>query len=207
MARTGWTVAMAAGLAGGLWATAVRADPLPLEATRVPTPGRSVAADETSDALALNPANLAYLPSWDLRWTWVKCPEDANSTGCGHAWGAAIPLPLDFATGLRVDLVQPPYTSPGNGVGFPFGGFDYVWLTWGLAYRISERFAAGLSIEHAYSSNTYVDGLTGLTAALSWRPNSHFAFAGVAHDFNRPSTQLVPSALGGVGTDAFPVLD
>ena len=203
-------------LSGAAWTSTARANPLPTSAAHVPAPGRSVAADETSDALVLNPANLAFLPAWELRWTWVHCPEDANSTGCGHAWAGAVPLPFNFATAFRVDLMQPPFTSPTVGVGFPYGGFDYTWLTWGLAYRISERLAAGISLERTYSSNSYLDGLFGITAALSWRPNSHFAFSGVARDFNRPSPTLIPPALGHVGGDpamnwdggdSLPVLD
>lgn len=172
-----------------------RADPLPTSAEHVPTPGRSVAGEDTSQALVLNPANLAYLPAADLRWTWVRCPDDARKVGCGHAWEAATPLFFDLSTAVRVDLVQPP------GVGFPYGGFDYVWFTWGLAAKLSDRVSIGASLERAYSQNGYIDGLFGLTAGATWRPSTHFGFAAVAHDFNRPSTQFVPQQ------GSLPVLD
>ena len=117
-----------------------RADPLPTSAEHVASPGRSVASDDTGDALVLNPANLAWLPGPELRWTWVNCPDDAMKVGCGHAWEAATPLPFDLATALRVDLVQPPWGAVASeGVGFPYRGSDYVWLTWGLALKIFDQ--------------------------------------------------------------------
>jgi protease-4 len=145
--------------------------------------------------VVLNPANLAFLPAPELRWTWVVCPSDAVTTGCGHSWEAATPLPFGLATALRIDLVQPP-----SAVGFPYSSADYVWLTWGLATKLGDSASFGMSLEHSYSQNPYVGGLSGISAALSWRPNSHFGFAAVARDFNRPSPAIVP-------TDSLPVLD
>jgi protease IV len=180
---------------GLLSASQVRADPIPPSAEHVPTPGRSVASDDTAEAVVLNPANLAFLAAPEVRWTYVYCPSDAVTTGCGHAWDAATPLPFGLATALRVDLVEPP-----SGVGFPLSGSDYVWLTWGLATKLGSTAAFGMSLERSYSQNQFVNGLFGISAALSWRPNSHFGFAAVARDFNRPSTLIFPS-------DSQPVLD
>ena len=179
-----------------------QAEPLPTSADHVVSPGRSMVADDTAEAIVLNPANLAYLPAPELRWTWVHCPNDAVMVGCGHALEAAAPLPFGLATALRVDLVQPPWsaseTGP-TGIEYPYRGYDYVWLTWGLAARLAEGWSLGFSIDHTYSQNPYVGGLTGLTGALSWRVNSHFALSGVARDFNRPSSSIQPNGL--------PVLD
>ncbi|MGH7297669.1 MAG: hypothetical protein ACRELB_22215, partial [Polyangiaceae bacterium] len=113
------------------WGSVAQSDPLPTSAEHVETPGRSVASDDTADAIVTNPANVAFLPAPELRWTWVYCPDDVEKVGCGHAWEAATPLLFGLATGLRVDLVQPPWNGPpdgGSGVGFPFRGNDYVWL-------------------------------------------------------------------------------
>ena len=195
MRTAGALGAVAIGLGGVLGAPLLHADPLPLSAEHVPTPGRSVASDDTSQAVVLNPANLAFLPAPELRWTWVVCPSDALTTGCGHAWEVATPLPFGLATALRLDLMQPP-----SAVGFPYGGSDYLWWTWGLATKLGQAASFGMSLERSYSSNAFVNGLFGVSAALSWRPNSHFAFAAVARDFNRPSTTIVPS-------DSLPVLD
>jgi protease IV len=184
-----------------------RADPLPTSAEHVASPGRSVASDDTGDAIVLNPANLAWLPGPELRWTWVNCPDDAMKVGCGHAWEAAIPLPFDLATALRVDLVQPPWGGVASeGVGFPYRGPDYVWLTWGMALKISNQLSFGASLERSYSHNAYVDGLFGVSAGLTYRPNTHFGFAVVARDFNQPSPTLAPP-FSQTSPEPQPVLD
>ncbi len=182
------------------------ADPLPTSAEHVATPGQSVASDDTGDAVVLNPANLAWLPGPELRWTWVNCPDDAKKVGCGHTWEAATPLPFDFATALRVDLVQPPWgETAGEGVGFPYRGPDYVWITWGLALKVSDQLSVGASLERSYSQSGYLNGLFGISAGISYRPNTHFGFAAVARDFNEPSPALVPS--GQAALPLQPVLD
>jgi protease-4 len=158
------------------------ADPLPASAEHVASPGRSVASDDTTQAIVQNPANLAWLPAPELRWTWVHCPSEVVKVGCGHAFEVGSPLFFGLSTALRVDVVQPPSDAPG-----PFRGNDFVWLTWGLAAQLGERASFGMSFEHAYSQNGFIDGLSGISAALSWRPNTHFGFAAVARDFNRPS--------------------
>jgi protease-4 len=195
-----------------VWARPAQADPLPVSADRIATPGRSVAGDDTSQAVVTNPANLAWLPAPEFRWTWVRCPDEAVMTGCGHAWELATPLFFGLSTALRVDFVQPPWGGPSTtGVGFPYRGFDYVWATWALSSQLGEHASFGLSLARAYSQNSYVDGLFGMSAALSWRPNTHFGFAAVARDFNRPSATLVRNAngmpCGPLETECYPVLD
>jgi protease IV len=182
------------------------ADPLPTSAEHVPSPGRSMTSDDSADAIVLNPANLAWLRAAELRWTWVRCPDDAVSVGCGHAWEAATPLLFGLSTGLRVDLMQPPWGSlPTQGVGAPYRGSDFVWLTWGLAAELGPEASFGVSLERSYSASDALDHLFGLSAGLSWRPSTHFALAAVARDFNRPSPTLqapVPQS-----NEAVPILD
>jgi protease-4 len=171
-----------------------RADPLPTSAEHVASPGRSVASDDTGDAVVLNPANLAWLPGPELRWTWVHCADDAMKVGCGHAWEASTPLPFGLATALRVDLVQPSWgEADSDGVGFPYRGSDFVWVTWGAALKLSDRLSFGAAIDRSYSHNSYVDGLWSLRAGLSYRPNTHFGFAAVASNFNQPSSEILPN--------------
>ncbi|HEY6460080.1 MAG TPA: S49 family peptidase, partial [Polyangiaceae bacterium] len=204
--------AIGVGLGVLAWSFAAAADPLPTSAEHVDTPGRSVGSDDTADAIVVNPANLAFLPAAELRYTYVYCPPDTEKVGCGHALEVGTPLFFGLATGLRVDLVQPPWGGPpGEGMGFPYRGSDYAWLTWALAGKLGERAAFGASIDHSYSPNGYVNGLTGLTAALTWRPNTHFGFAAVAHDFNRPSSSIPFAPPGSPCTEVngtcLPVLD
>ncbi len=198
--------AAGAGIVGLLAAGDALAAPMPTSAEHVAAPGHSVVSDDTAEAVVLDPANLAWLPAPELRWTWVDCPDGAVKVGCGHAWEIATPLFFDLSTALRVDLVQPPWgADASSGAGFPYRGFDYAWLTWGLAAKLSERVSFGVSLARSYSQNAYVDGLFGLSAALSWRPSTHFGFAAVARDFNRPSPDFVPS-LSRPG-ESLPILD
>jgi hypothetical protein len=206
MRLTRTACAVGIGMAALGWAAAAGADPLPTSAEHVATPGRSVASDDTADAIVLNPANLAWLPAGELRWTWVNCPDDAIKVGCGMDWEAATPLPFGLATGLRVDLVEPPWGGPDSeGIGFPYRGSNYAWITWAVAGKLGHRASFGMSIDHSYSGNSNVDDLWGLTAALSYRPDPHLGFSAVARDFDEPSPTLVPS-ISHVGP-AQPVLD
>jgi protease-4 len=164
-------------------------EPFPGRAERILSPGRSAVAEDSAEALVLNPANLAYMPGPELRWTGVRCP-DTRRVACGHAIDLATPVIWGISTGLRVDYVTPP--GGPQGAGFPYNGVDYTWLTWGLGYNISPGLAIGASIQGTYSSNPYTSGLFGISAGVSYRPNTHFGFAVVAHDFNGPSVQPLP---------------
>jgi len=180
--------AACAGLASFFLTQTAKADPLFSSAEHVVAPGRSVASEDTAESVVLNPANLSWLPAPELRWTWIDCPNDAEKVGCGHAWEVGTPIGFGFATALRLDLVQPPWGGPlTEGVPAPYRGSEYFWFTWGLSTKLGDRASFGLSLERSYSRTNPLDGLFGVTAALSWRPNTHFGFAAVAHDFNRPS--------------------
>jgi protease IV len=178
--------------------TDARADqPFPGRAERILSPGRSSVAEDSVEALVLNPANISNMAGPEGRWTGVRCP-DTRRVACGHAFGIATPLIWGVATGLRVDYITPP--GGPEGAGFPFNGIDYTWLTWGVGYHLSPRIQFGGSIQWSYSANPYTSGLFGVTAGISYRPNTHFGFAAVAHDFNGPSVQQLPP-------NGFPVLD
>ncbi len=183
--------------ATGLVSSVASADPFPTRAERLLSPGRTVAGEDSAEALVLNPANLGNMAGWEARWTGVRCP-DTQRVACGHALEVATPLLWGIASGLRVDYVMPP--GGPSGVGFPYNGTDYTWLTWGLGYRWSERIQLGGSVQWSYSQNPYTDGLFGITLGASYRLNTHFGFAVVAQDFNGPSVQKLPPS-------GYPVLD
>jgi protease-4 len=172
-------------------------EPFPGRAERILSPGRSAVAEDSAEALVLNPANLGNLPGPELRWTGVRCP-DTRRVACGHAIDLATPVIWGIVTGLRVDYVTPP--GGPQGAGFPFNGIDYTWLTWGVGYHVSPQLQIGGSMQWSYSANPYTSGLFGITAGVSYRPSTHFGFALVAHDFNGPSVQPLPP-------NGFPVLD
>ncbi len=170
--------------------------PLPEMASRLDSPGRSSASEDGAEALVLNPANLAFLPAPEIRATSVVCP-DTQKVNCGAAIEAAAPLWFGLATGLRLDYLLPPDAS-----GFPYAGYSYVWGTWGLAYKIGDRFSVGASLQHSYSSNSYVNGLWGVTTGVSYRPNTRIALSLIAQDWNGPSEQILTAPGAG-----YPVLD
>jgi protease-4 len=126
----------------------------------------------------------------------VLCP-DTQKVNCGQSLDVAAPLPFNIATGVRIDYLIPPAAS-----GFPFAGYTYVWGTWGLAYKVSDRLSIGASLQHSYSSDSYLSGLWGVSTGLSFRPNSRLALSAVLADWNGPSEQVVGSP--GPGT---PILD
>src|SRR5882724_4661264 len=95
---------------------AVLADPAPSRETPVPTPGRSIASNDQSSAISTNPANLGYLASTELRWTWVHSGDASPVPGRGHAFDLAFSLPAHIGTGVRLDFVRP------NAAAFPFDG-------------------------------------------------------------------------------------
>jgi protease-4 len=182
-----WT-AIAIALATGGTRDAAASEPLPARASRLDSPGRNTASEDSAEALVLNPANLGFLPAPELRWTGVRCP-DTQKVNCGHAFDLASPLLFGLSTGLRVDYVMPPSSAS-----FPFNLAEYAWITWGLAYRLSDTFSVGTSLQRSYSSNPFTDGLFGISAAVSFRPDPHFGLALVAHDFNGPrETPLGPN--------------
>lgn len=171
--------------------TVASADAFPTRAERILSPGRTIAGEDSAEALVLNPANLANMPGLEARWTGVRCP-DTRHVACGHSLELASPIIWGISSGLRLDFVMPP--GGPSGAGFPFNGIDYTWITWGVGYRVSERLQVGGSIQWSYSQNPYTDNLFGITAGASYRPNTHFGFAVVAQDFNGPSMQKLPPA-------------
>src|SRR4051794_30505876 len=105
--------------AGGLALTAlhvVSGGPPPRRESPVITPGRSIAANDQSSAISTNPANLGYLVSSELRWTWVKTGEGSPDPGRGHAFDLALSLPANIGTGFRFDFARP------NEAAFPLDG-------------------------------------------------------------------------------------
>jgi protease-4 len=150
-------------------------------AERVPSPGRSLAGGDDSSTLAFNPANLSMMPGFDLRWMWVRSGQEATSPARGHALSFATPLFFGLATGLRLDLAQPPERAPA-----PYDS-PYGWLTWGLSAG-SKDVSLGLSVARIYSGDRRVDGPTSLTLGWTGRPVPYFGLAAVAHDLNAPST-------------------
>jgi protease-4 len=150
----------------------------PKDAPLVLAPGHGVAASDDADSVVRNPANLGFLPSYDLRYTARFCPNGSSATSCGHGFGLATPLFLGLATGLRFD-----YLSSGFGVPANYGG-ELGWLSWALAAAPTRTLALGVAARHAYAESPALDGRTGVGASLSWRPLPFAGFSVVGSDLN-----------------------
>ncbi len=148
---------------------------------RLPVLGRSVAGTDDSTALALNPANIGFMQSGELRWSAIFLDDDLLVPWQGHAFSFATPLFLNLSTGLRVDVVDPPEASakPGN----------YQFVTWGLALSSSEAFSLGFSLQRSYSDSAIHDRLASYTVAMSSRPAPALGLSFVGNDLNGPRNQ------------------
>jgi protease-4 len=151
---------------------------------RQPVLGKSPVTNDDSSALVQNPANLAFLPSSELRWSSVYLNENARVPWQGHALAFAFPIPfLNASTGVRVDLMSPP--DGGAGPLFDNDGL-YQWVTWGLAVKPSDSFGFGMSLQRSYSDMAQAHGLFGWSLGLTTRPSDYFGMAFVANDINAP---------------------
>jgi protease-4 len=154
--------------------------------TRLPTFGRSVAGTDDSSALVQNPANLAFMPGAEFRWTSIYLDDTNSVPWQGHALGFAFPIPfIPLSTGIRLDLVDPPAGAARNST----GPANYQWLTWGLALG-SDTSAVGLSVQRSYSDAPFVDQLSSFSLAYSTRPLDVLGLSFVAHDVNGPTNGL-----------------
>ncbi|HYQ03859.1 MAG TPA: signal peptide peptidase SppA [Polyangiaceae bacterium] len=155
--------------------------------TRLPALGRSAVSDDDSTALVVNPANLGFMPGVELRWNGMFLNEDATASYQGHAFSLAFPIPfLSLATGLRLDLVAPPNAAAQT----MFGGKGrYEWLTWGLAFKPSNAFALGFSLQRSYSNQPAAHDLASWSLGLTSRPSDYFGFAVVGQNLNAPTTE------------------
>lgn len=149
----------------------------------VPDPGKAVASGDDTSAIAVNPANLAFLPGAELRWTWVKTGEASPLSARGHSLALGAPLWL-LSTGLRVDFLDPPAAAPA-----PFDS-PSRWIRWGLALRLSSAFALGTTIGWGSSDAPALDEHVSLTSGVTLRPFPWISLSAVARDWNRPESRL-----------------
>jgi protease-4 len=178
-------------LAGVAVATASRADsPEPQRAARLDAFGRSAASEDGAEAIRLNPANLGWIPSWELRYDGVYC-DGTDKINCGHALEAATPLWFGFSTAARVDYVLTPgTTTPENAL---YRDSSYTWLTWGLAWHLGDTLSFGASLQGALSGEALYNGLFGVTLGASFRPDPHLGLSLVVQDLNRPKGPPLPN--------------
>ncbi len=181
-ARQGFSVAL---LGGVLAAASIGAQTPDDRATPLPASGRSIVSDEDSSSIVLNPANLALMPSWDLRWQAVFLDESAMVPWQGHAFGLGTPIELlNLGLGLRLDLLDPPAQNPFSRFG---NRSNYAWLTSALAYAPNDSVALGASFQRSYSENPLLDAQSTWSVGYTVRPMNQFGLAVVGHDLNAPT--------------------
>ncbi|HMJ10316.1 MAG TPA: signal peptide peptidase SppA [Polyangiaceae bacterium] len=199
MRRTlSWRRAATCGLAAGLAASAAYAQEPVQRLQRLPAYGRSIVGTDDSTAIVQNPANVGFLPATELRWSSFYLDERAEIPAQGHAFALGVPLPfIPLATGLRLDLVDPPITA---GRAMQLGGSNYQWLTWALAVRPASNVSFGFSLQRTYSSTSLAHGLSSWSFGFTSRPFNHLGMSFVASDINRPRNDA-----GGVVDPAYDI--
>src|SRR5690242_8606641 len=72
---------------------------------RLPAFGNNAASDDDTTAIVANPANLAFLPGSEFRWSSAYLDESAGVNWQGHALAFGLPLGfLPLGTALRYDF-------------------------------------------------------------------------------------------------------
>ncbi|AUX48102.1 protease IV [Sorangium cellulosum] len=164
-------------------ASAAHAAPPDGPSQPIPDPGKAVASGDDSSAIAVNPANLAFLPGSELRWTWVSTGSASPLPARGHSLAFALPLWL-VSTGLRVDFLDPPAAAPA-----PLDSAAR-WIRWGLALETGPTFAFGTTLGWGSSDAPALDDHFSLTSGITLRPYPWLSLAAVARDWNRPESRL-----------------
>lgn len=177
--RAAGVFAVLAALAAAIGAEA--APPLKIS-DPVMAPGRSLVGNDDASAVAHNPANLAFLPAPELRWTVVSLQEAAPLPWRGHAFDLAAPF-FFMASGLRVDFMNPPQSAS-----FPFDD-TYQWVRWSLAARAGRSLAIGNTLAWSISDSPNLDGQFSITSSATVRPGPWLGMSLVARDWNVPRSE------------------
>jgi len=153
--------------------------PAGLPSQPIPDPGRAVAGVEDAASIAVNPANLAFLPGAELRWTMVWTGNTSPLPARGHSIALGLPLWL-LSTGLRFDFFDPPESAPA-----PFKDTAY-WVRWPLAINLGSTLGLGTTFAWGKSDSAELDDFFSATTGVTWRPSPSLGISVVARDWNRP---------------------
>lgn len=170
----------------GLFVSAVALGQTPVDRpTPLPAFGRSVVSVEDGSAIVLNPANLGFQPSWELRWQASFLDDRAAVPYQGHAFSLSTPIDLlGIGVGVRVDVMDPPEDNATARYG---SRSNYAWLTGALAFAPSDSTALGVSFKRAYSENPEIDTWSSWSLGYTARPANQVGFSVVLHDINAPT--------------------
>lgn len=167
-------------LAGVMGSTANTAEAQPY----VPAPGRAIAGGDDVSTIAYNPANLAFLPGAELRWT-MAYPRGTGYVG-GNAVEAGFSV-FNIATGLRADWLD--VTTPAGLTA------SQRWLRWGLALKMGDTSSLGTTLAWSFSARNEFDGAFGLTTSYTYRPFSFLSGSVIARDWTNASGRTYEAGL------------
>jgi protease-4 len=164
--------------------------PLPTEAQEykqatsgvlLPSPWITETVDAT--ALAVNPANLAFLDSWNLTYVGAWLSDQTSVAGQGHGFFFAFPAgPLGF--GVAVEPLFPPDATK------EWQGLDNrARFSLGMAFQFRRVASLGI-VYRTFWSAQYGD-LNTFDIGLSVRPINHLALSFVMSDLNSPTYKFV----------------
>lgn len=142
----------------------------------VVAPGRAIAGGDDVSTIAYNPANLAFLPGAELRWTFLY-PRGTGYVG-GNALDAGFSL-FGIATGMRMDWLDADTLPRWNAAS--------RWFRWGFALKLGEKSALGTTLAWALNDANKFDGAVGATTAYTVRPFSFLSGSVIARDWTNAS--------------------
>jgi protease-4 len=165
------------------------AEPLPVRLSDgVALPSQNQVSTADSTATLVNPANLAFLPGPEARFSAIHTGDASTVPNRGYAVDLAAPLWI-LATGLHVDWMDPPDSSP-----IPFtsdgDGARFNWVRWAGAVRVTDWAAIGTTLAWSASTSVRTHGLFSVSSGLTAR---WLGFAGasvVVRDWNSPANEL-----------------
>jgi protease-4 len=192
-----WSLLGLVAVLGGLsFASSSAADPvLPRISDGVALPSQNPVSTDTAAATLINPANLAFMPGMEARFTVVHTGDSSTLPNRGYALDVALPFWI-LATGLRVDWMDPPDSAP---VPFTSAGVGnrYNWVRWGSAVRMGDWGSFGTTLAWSASSSELTHRLFAASSGLTLRPIRYLGTSVVVRDWNSPSndagTKLEPS--------------
>lgn len=138
------------------------------------TPPVSIAAPGDALSVTLDPAALAFLPGWSLRYLHVDAPPGSSTVRTGDAVYAAAPLPLGLAIGGALESIRPD------------GGGDAGRGSLALAWGTADTFALGAAFRFLRSRAPDVGNVNALDLSMALRPSPSFALSLVATDLTGP---------------------
>lgn len=163
----------------------------------VAVPAGALAGDAESTAVDLNPANLAFLPSWNVMFLHTELSPAGTQGGRGDALFVASSLPFfrPVALGLAVESMRPPERF------FPLRIRNQARLAFAAAWRPTPMFSIGATYAHIFMGDVpvlsdgtqpHVADLDTLDLAISTRPSRFFALSLTVHDVPSPKFLGLP---------------